>query len=659
VAQGFVQAEDRLFQMDLWRRSVQGRLSEVLGANFLERDAMTRRIQFHGDVQQDWASYGADAERIARAFTRGINAWVRIARQQVPEEFRMAGWLPQEWQPDELLNRTDAFLSSVSGGEDEVLRARLIAVIGAAKTDAVWPLAGGERTVVDPAADLTLFGPLVGAMLRRVGTEPFFLGLAAAPTTPAAADRNPPATARRERLRDRPDVARVADGGSPLTAALGSTLDSPASRYVVHLTAPGWNVIGATAPWLPGVAVGHNDEIAWGFVRHAIDVQDLYVEQLNQGNPRQVRSGGRWIDMEIRPDTVPIKGRNEPFEFERQYTPHGVVIGVDRERGMAFVVRWPGTEPGTAGELGALAIDRARSVDEFRAALARWKLPVAEFVVMDRDGRTGSVAAGLAPSRRGANGALPTAGWTNQNVWRGWTVPDRRATRERASAALLIPLIERLRSTDPTIEMARSRLLAWNREMSADSPEAALFARWSRVIAKLAIERRVPADFVNDLARRIDAAAIVTQPGGWFDAPRERRRDALLMEALAVAVKETPAAGDTWGDVHRATFMHPLGISAQASRVFNIGPLASGGDVEIGRATFDAESGQTFRAVLDSGDWDRSLWTIAPGQSGSPASPHYADLVKLWAAGQYATLPFSEAAVKAAAESTLTLVPER
>ena len=91
-AQGFVQAEDRLFQMDLWRRSVQGRLAEVLGANFVGRDAMTRRIQYRGNLDDEWASYGPDTRAIASAFVRGINAWVTIARERPPEEFLLAGW---------------------------------------------------------------------------------------------------------------------------------------------------------------------------------------------------------------------------------------------------------------------------------------------------------------------------------------------------------------------------------------------------------------------------------------------------------------------------------------------------------------------------------------------------------------------------------------
>src|SRR5580704_3883899 len=111
-AQGFVQAQDRLFQMDLWRRSVQGRLSEVLGLNFVERDAATRRVQYRGEPAAEWASYGPDVKSIAEAFVRGVNAWVAVAREHMPEEFTLAGWQPERWSPEDLLNRTDAFVAS-------------------------------------------------------------------------------------------------------------------------------------------------------------------------------------------------------------------------------------------------------------------------------------------------------------------------------------------------------------------------------------------------------------------------------------------------------------------------------------------------------------------------------------------------------------------
>src|SRR5205085_9066760 len=122
-------------------------------------------------------------------------------------------------------------------------------------------------------------------------------------------------------------------------------LVTPSLRYLVHLQAPGWNAIGATAPWLPGVAMGHNDSFAWAFAAAPVDVQDLFVERLNPQNERQVQLRGRWVDVEVEHDAVLVKGRREPFEYDRFYTRHGVIVGLDRERHLAYALRWSGTEP--------------------------------------------------------------------------------------------------------------------------------------------------------------------------------------------------------------------------------------------------------------------------------------------------------------------------
>src|SRR4051812_25474867 len=173
-AQGFVQAEDRLFQIDLWRRAAQGRLSEVLGANFVSRDAMTRRLQYRGDIEEDWASYGPETKAIASSFVRGINAWVDVAREHPPEEFILAGWLPETWRPEDLLNRTDAFLASGDAAAD-VFRARLASAVGVARAAA---LLGDDAPAAVPAGiDLAMVTYQVGDALRQVGTRPFFTAL--------------------------------------------------------------------------------------------------------------------------------------------------------------------------------------------------------------------------------------------------------------------------------------------------------------------------------------------------------------------------------------------------------------------------------------------------------------------------------------------------
>jgi penicillin G amidase len=368
-AQGFVQAEDRLFQMDLWRRSVQGRLSQVLGPNFIERDAMTRRMQYRGDMDAEWASYGPGTKAIATSFVRGINAWVALARVRPPEQFLVAGWTPDFWSATDLLNRTDAFVTS-GDAIDEVRRMQLSDVVADA--------------------------------LRRVGTPPFFVALAGP-----------------VRQGDRPDRPRPDDDGGTLrrqpgasgqvTVARGGPLrfgeerrafDHPSSRYFVHLRAPEWNVVGATRPWLPGVAIGHNDRVAWGMAPFEADTEDLYVEPLT--------SPGR----EIVKEPIAVKCRSAPFVFECELAPHGVIIASDRERNRAFAVRWSGARPGAAAELAALALDRAQTWPEFRSALARWKMPARLVVYADTAGNIGFQAAALIPVRR-------------RGEWHGWlTIED-------------------------------------------------------------------------------------------------------------------------------------------------------------------------------------------------------------------------------------------
>ncbi len=676
--QGFVQAQDRLFQMDLWRRSVQGRVSEVLGANFIERDAMTRRVQYRGSMEAEWTSYGPEAKEIATAFTNGVNAWVATLGDALPDEFRLAGWSPERWRPEDLLNRTDAFLAS-TGAQDEVFRARLGAAIGLDQVDALWPPADGRRSVLVPGVDLSALTYVLGDTLRRVGTPPFFSGLAA----PLGAGSNAWVV-----------PGNLTDGGAPLLAVdPHRSLDAPSLRYLVHLTAPGWNVIGATAPWMPGVAIGHNDRVAWGMTAAGADVQDIYVERTNPDNPRQVERSGRWVDMEVEQDAVAVKGRAAPFDYERFYTAHGVVVGLDSERHLAYTLRWSGTEPGGAAELAALALDRAGSAAEFRSALARWKMPVVDVIYADRDGRVGQQQAGAVPVRRGADGRTPSEGWSGAHEWVGWLSANRLPHREGAAplvsangnlarttrivdvlaqtggqsvdsfkrlqhdvrawnAERLVPLLGPLRAGGD-VEAARARLLVWDRHIASDSAEASLYITWEIELTRLLADRRVPAEFAADTARRLPLVrAITTASPAWFDGNRVAARDALLLAALEAALKAVTPGG------RAVTFAHALGVSPDAVRRFNIGPYpVSGYGDTVLSISADGRVGPSFRGIFDLADWDRSVATNAPGQSAWSRSPHAADLAALWAAGEYFPLSFSAEAVGVNTESTLVLAP--
>ena len=555
-AQGFVQAQDRLFQMDLWRRSAQGRLTEVLGPNFAERDAMTRRLQARVDPADDRARADPDARAIAQAFVRGINTWVARARAAPPEAFALAGWKPDLWSPDDLLNRTDAFVASRDGVE-EIFRGRLVDAVG---LRAARSLAPDDRVGdVPPGLDPATLSPVVADAIRSVGAPPFFLGLA-------------------KPVRDAP--AGPLNRDVPLDARDAAI---PSRRYLVHLSAPGLNVIGATAPWLPGVAAGHNARVAWDVEPATADTEDVYVEKLNPANAHQVDDNGRWSETTIVKDALIIRGRAAPFPFDREYTRHGVVVAVDRERHLAFVVRWSGAEAGAAAGLYGLALLRAASSGDVRAAIENWRTPPERVSYADVAGDRGVEVAGLVPVRRGSSGSLPAPAWNGANDWIEW---------ERPSAAG---------------EEGRLARLARNHPDRADA-----------LIAEL---RRVPAAPAAD---------------------RMANERALVDRALADAARMDGTAASP------VVFRHPLAITAAARRRFDIGPL-----------TPSSPRAAAFAIAFDPSDWDRSTAIAAPGQSESPDSAHYADLARLWASGGSIPLPFTDAAVQRAAESTLVLVPPR
>jgi penicillin amidase len=334
MAQGFVQAEDRLFQMDLWRRASIGRLAEVMGPNFVERDTMTRRMQYRGDMHQEWSSYAPDAQAIAAAFVRGVNAWVARAHDNPPEEFLLAGWTPAFWSENDLINRTDAFLSS-GDAIDEVRRSG--------------------------------FSDVVGDAIRLVGPPAFFVSLAA-PVPGGAGTPGPAADVLTAGDTATRAVARPAqaDGMLAFEEAL-RRLEAPSRRYAVHLQAPGWNVIGLAAPWLPGVIVGHNADVAWSSVPIEADTQDLSVERADAAG------------MVRETDTIRIKGRPRPEPYQRESKGDAVVIARDTVHGRVYTLRWSGLAPGGASELAAIAVDRARNADEMRSALKRWRFPARRF----------------------------------------------------------------------------------------------------------------------------------------------------------------------------------------------------------------------------------------------------------------------------------------
>jgi penicillin amidase len=220
-------------------------------------------------------------------------------------------------------------------------------------------------------------------------------------------------------------AGKLTESGKPLLANdPHRTMAEPSLRYMIHLSAPGphgtWDVVGAGEPGLPGVAVGHNQHIAWGFTIFPIDQQDLYIEQLNPVDPTEYRGPNGWERMRVEREQFRVKDR-QPVDRELRFTRHGPVLWADAKR--ALVLHWVGTEPGTAGYLGSLAVDRAQNWEQFLGAMQRWKVPPENIVYADTSGNIGEQSAGLAP-RRSWTGLLPVAD-DGKHEWQGFIPLDQ------------------------------------------------------------------------------------------------------------------------------------------------------------------------------------------------------------------------------------------
>ena len=399
-AQGFVAAQDRLWQMDMWRRIGEGRLAEVLGPGAVERDRIARLLAYRGDMTSEWASYAPDAREIVRAFVDGVNAWIAHVRTHPPIEFTLLGSAPEPWSYEVPLQRMAA-LAMTGNALDELERARLVHLIGVERTEALWP--PDPTRPLDPAPGLDLAGIDLGALGQTYGDVSY------------------------RRLEGSNNwvvsAARTATGKPLLANDPHRAIGVPSLRYVMHLVGPGWNVIGAGEPALPGIAAGHNERVGFGFTIVGMDQQDVYVEEVGPcgaDGQRCYHTRGVWIPMRVVVDTIRVKGER-PRVVRLEYTEHGPILAEDSARSRAFVVRFVGSEPGTAGYLAQLSVDRARDWASFLEAAARWKLPTENLVYADVDGHIGWIAAGLMPVR-GWSGLLPVPG-DGRYEWQGMLPP--------------------------------------------------------------------------------------------------------------------------------------------------------------------------------------------------------------------------------------------
>jgi penicillin G amidase len=405
-AQGFNAARDRLWQLDLWRRQGLGLLSEVLGAEYLARDRAARLFVFRGSMEQEWAAYGCDLKAVLEPFVAGLNAYIGLTEDKpelLPAEFGALDYRPARWQPEDVL-RIRAH-GRYRNAASEVQRALVLYALGpAAEACRVW-LEPDTELAVAPGLDLSLITP---AILRdyELATSPVDFAVPGEPV-PAGGSNNWVISG-----------SRTATGRPILASDPHRALTVPSLRYLVHVSGPGFDVIGGGEPVLPGISLGHNGQVAFGLTIFNADQEDLYVYQTDQDTGVSYRYGDGWEPMEIVPEVIQVRGA-APARVELKFTRHGPVLHEDRSSCAAFAVRAAWLEPGMAPYLASLALMQARDWKSFQAAAGHWKSPGENLVYADATGDIGWQPAALVPVRPNWSGLLPVPG-DGRYEWAGF-----------------------------------------------------------------------------------------------------------------------------------------------------------------------------------------------------------------------------------------------
>ena len=432
---GYAHAQDRLWQMEFQRRVGNGRLSEAVGPGGLEVDIFLRTIGTARAAESAYQNLDPDSRALLDAYAAGVNAFIETHRGGLPIEFSILGIEPEPWRPQDSLVWVKMMSWDLAGNwEEELLVARITRQIGPDAAAALLPAA---------AADDPLILPDGGDSVRAQTSDHQSTTIArqvAPQRSPAAnssssAEQQSPADAL-SALAARVEAAIGLGGehvgsnnwvvsgarsasGRPMLANdphLGTRI--PALWYLAHLKGGNLHVAGATLPGLPAVVIGHNERIAWGVTNTNPDVQDLFVERVNERN--EVLYQGRWEPLTIIPETIKVKGEEDVELFVR-VSRHGPLISdVADGTGDPLAFRWTALDEADGTLQAFLGINRASNWQEFTSALSSYHSPMQNFVYADVEGNIGYYAPGAVPIRPRSDGRLPAEGWSGADDWQGY-----------------------------------------------------------------------------------------------------------------------------------------------------------------------------------------------------------------------------------------------
>ena len=714
--QGYLAAKDRLFQFEIWRRQATGSVSEIFGEDELERDIGTRLFKFRGDIKEELNHYHEDGFEIVSSFVSGVNKYieeVNINPDLLPIEFEILGIKPELWTNEVVISRHQGLLGNI---QEELNIGRAVSLIGEELVkDLLWlhpknpslklpddityedlkqdilrlydayrdPIEFKEKYILEKYRN---DDELVDIFQDDIINDKFSTGSNNWAISAEKSESNFPILAN--------DPHR--------------SLSNPSLRYMAHLVAPGWNVIGGGEPEIPGISIGHNGIGAWGLTVFRTDAEDLYIYDLNPRNSYQYFYNGQWNEFEIIEETIKVKG-TEDIDINLFYSVHGPVTFIDTRRNKAYAVKNGWSEIGGSPYLASLRMDQAKTWDEFREACTYFNIPGENMVWADKYGDIGWQAVGIAPIRKTHSGMVPVSGdgsnkWeaylpiiekpnlfnpeigyistANQNVTPGdynkweaigfdWADPYRGNRINRVlESKEKFNLKEMLRLQVDYYSIPSEQIINLSSGLISNNIEYfTMLEKWDKKLSKSSIEAGIYIEWQNQLFLEVTKKFIPEKVNKYIDMQLFKviekisemninEKKELLNRTFNSSVDnlkekfgENP---DNWvygqKDFKHVKIYHPLEkvVNDSIREIIGLKSYSRGGDGYTPGSTSNSlnqESGGSFRVMIDTGNWDNSFATNSPGQSGDPKSKFYDNLYEDWANDVYFPLLFSKSKI--------------
>jgi len=734
-AQGYVTAQDRLWQMDVYRRNADGTLAQILGPGLVQHDTMQRVLQFRRTAQRIYANLPGDERARLDAYARGVNLYILQHRNALPVEFRLLMYRPEPWTGVDSLSVGMMMVQMLDTHWYAKLAREKIAsdLHNATLENDLYPTGSWrDHPPTGMVLDLSLPHP---EPPPGPDEEEEDEDTAGAPNRPGISLNDEDLKTLRA-LVGRTDCegctpgsnnwaisgAHTASGKPLLSNDMHLSLTEPNIWYMADLKAPGYHATGVTLPGMPYVIAGHNEHVAWGFTALYADVQDLYVEQLDgKGNYRA--ADGTWKPLTVEHEVIPVRwGRDVTVNV--QVTDHGPLLNpLLGHETRPIALKWTLYDT-TLNTIPLYAINEAANWPDFSAALGQWCWPTQNVVYADDQGHTAYHAVGKVPLRPGGLQGVPIQDAAHE--WQGYipfdsmpgvadppagfvATANSRVTTDASPYPLTLEWAEPYRieriykllqkrddltpremlavqtdvysavdqefaqrfayaidhasRTDAQLRAAADLMRSWNGQLTTDSAAASVVVKAREALWPLLLDAKLGKDASEyEWSESIYAEEqiVMNADPAWLPPGYTNWND-LLAEAVRRGLKQgkAPANVKQWsyGSWHMVDIEHPLArFLPYVGRVANTGPEPLSGDVTTVKQVRRA-FGPSQRFTMDWSNVDGSTENIVLGESGNPLSPYYRDQWSDWYGGKTFALPFSEAAVAAATQHTLRLLP--